>query len=278
MARRDAPLSDLDRLFQVPLSDFISERNLLAKRAGADAAIRGLSKPTLPAWAVNQLYWQRRAVYDELVARAADLRATHNAAMRGRPADLRGASRAHEEAVEAALKETMRLLNDSGHPATDATRQAVATTLRALPGDEAPGRLTRPLQPRGFETLGAAAAAGQVRPPDQAAPRKPAAGESRETREQARAAAARDKQEAARAAKLREAEALARREEFEAARAAREVERARRRLAEAERALAEAQAEADEARQAEAAAVNAHEAARARAAKAAKTLEGLKGG
>lgn len=276
MARRDSPDADLDRLFQVPLSDFISERNRLAKRADGGAAFRGLSKPTLPAWAVNQLYWQRRAAYDELVGRAEDLRATHHAALRGRPADLRGASRAHEQAVEAALKETIRLLADSGHPVTDATRQAVATTLRGLPGGEAPGRLTRPLEPRGFEALGAAAAAGQVRQPAPAASRRPAAGGGREAREEARTAAARAKQDAARAAGIREAEALAKREEFEAARAAREVERAERRRAEAERALAEAQAEAAEARRAEAAAVKAREAARGRAAKAAKALEAMK--
>src|SRR5688572_6586270 len=102
MARLDA---EIDHLYQVPLGEFISERNALAKRAGAQGAeIRALAKPTLPAWAVNQLYWEKRPVYDELIERADDLRATHGAALRGRRTDLRGVSQAHEEAVEAALK------------------------------------------------------------------------------------------------------------------------------------------------------------------------------
>src|SRR3954454_2778965 len=130
MAR--APKSDpeIDRLYQLPLADFISARNALAKGAGAGAAeIRALQKPTVPAWAINQLYWRRRKVYDELIARAEDLRATHLAAARGKGADLRGASREHEQAVEAALKATLALLAEDGQPVTDATRQAIATTL-----------------------------------------------------------------------------------------------------------------------------------------------------
>ena len=45
------------------------------------------------------------------------------------------------------------MLQEGGHPATDATRQAILTTLRALPSDEPAGRLTRALQPGGFEML-----------------------------------------------------------------------------------------------------------------------------
>jgi hypothetical protein len=58
---------------------------------------------------------------------------------------VRAATSVHEEAADAALKKTLALLADAGHPVTDATRQAIATTIRALPGDEAPGRLTHVL-------------------------------------------------------------------------------------------------------------------------------------
>ena len=86
--------SPLDRLYRLPLSEFVTARNALAKESGADAAeIRSLQKPSLPAWAVNQLYWQRRDIYDDLIARAQDLRATHDATLGGKRADLRGASR-----------------------------------------------------------------------------------------------------------------------------------------------------------------------------------------
>ena len=47
---------EIARLYQLPLDEFTSARNALAKRAGSDAAgIRALTKPSVPAWAVNQL-------------------------------------------------------------------------------------------------------------------------------------------------------------------------------------------------------------------------------
>src|SRR3954471_18709132 len=123
MARAQKSESAIDRLYQVPLGEFVSARNALAKESGTDAAaIRALQKPSLSAWAVNLLYWRRRDIYDDLIGRAQDLRATHDATLRGKRVDLRGASRAHEQAVEAALKATLALLAEDGLPATDATR------------------------------------------------------------------------------------------------------------------------------------------------------------
>lgn len=273
MAQLDA---DIDRLYQIPLADFTAERNTLAKRAGPRAAeIRALQKPSVAAWAINRLYWEKRDVYDELIERAEDLRATHTATVRGRRTDLRGASKAHEDAVEAALKATLALLADSGQPATDATRQAIATTLRGLPSDEPPGRLSRQLQPRGFEMLTGAASQGRVRPAAPPAPKRVPVDSGAKDREQraavARITAAREALTAASRA-AREADQLVRREEFEEVRAAREAERAERRLAEAEEALRQAQTELADAKRAAAAAVKARDAARARAAKAADQL------
>jgi hypothetical protein len=265
---------DIDHLYQVPLGEFIAERNALAKRAGGDAAdVRNLQKPTSPAWAVNQLYWKKRPVYDELLESAADLRATHQAALRGRAGDLRGASQAHEEAVDRALKATLALLADRGAPVTDATRQAIATTLRSLPSEEAPGRLSRQLQPRGFEVLEQAASQGRVRaaPPAQKPAKKETTTGREPDRNAARVAAAREAATAA-ARASREAEQIARREEFEVARATRDAEKAERRLAEAEQAVEQAQAELDEARRAAAGATKTRETARTRATKAAAQL------
>ena len=72
---------DIDRLYQLPLSEFTAERDALAKRSSGDsAAIRKLQKPTAPAWVVNQLYWKQRKVFDRLAAasdhRGAPARAT----------------------------------------------------------------------------------------------------------------------------------------------------------------------------------------------------------
>ena len=225
---------DVDRLYQLPLSEFTSARNDLARRAGERSGeIRKLSKPPVAAWAVNQLYWTDRPTYDALVDAAETLRAAHKAVLTGKRGDLRFAGKDHEDAVEKALKATMRLLAGSGHPLTDATRHAVAQTLRALPGDEAPGRLSRALTPGGFEMLagitvkggGAGARAVKAAAP-KASPRKEEPAEDRRR--------ARVREEAAAAARaLREAEQAARRAEFESARASRAAVKAEQELADA---------------------------------------------
>jgi hypothetical protein len=274
--------AEIDHLYQVPLAGFTAERNALAKRAGGNAAeIRALPKPTLAAWAINQVYWRQRPVYTQLLERAEDLRATHDATLRGRRTDLRGASKAHEESVEAALKATLALLAADGHPATDTTRQAIATTLRSLPGDEPAGRLSRQLQPRGFEVLAAAASPGRVRPaPAPAKPRRDAPGDRGKDQAARAAAAARvaEAREAVAAAarSAGQAEQLVRREEFEAARASRDAEKAQRRVKEAEDGVRQAEADLDEARRAAATADKASATAQARAEKAADELTAAK--
>ena len=68
--------SEIDRLYQLPLDEFTSARNALAKTAGPDAArIRALVKPPIAAWAVNQLYWKKRNVWDDLIAASENARA-----------------------------------------------------------------------------------------------------------------------------------------------------------------------------------------------------------
>lgn len=250
MARTPKSDSAIDRLYQLPLSEFVAARNALAKETG-DAAVKTLQKPSLPAWAVNQLYWRHRALYDDVTARAEDLRATHLATQQGKRADLRGASRDHEQAVDAALKATLALLEEEGHPVTDATKQSVATTLRGLPGDEPPGRLTRPIEPRGFDMLAAAAAAGggkvKAAAPAARAPVVTLSPKADRKKDDADRAAERERAVAAREAlaaatrTARIAEQALRREEFEAARLARDADRAQQRLKDAKAALAEAQ-------------------------------------
>jgi hypothetical protein len=272
--------AQIDRLYQLPLDQFTGERNALAKTAGQDAArVRALVKPPIAAWAVNQLYWQKRDVWDALVAAAENARRAHKAVLAGRSGDVRSANQVHDEAVEAAVKATLALLADTDNPATDATKQAITTTIRALPGDEPPGRLTRTLQPGGFEML----AGLSVAPGTGARPSKPAA-----TRESATASPSRPKgdakaltqaREAAAAASraLRDAEHAARREEFEIARTTREEERAEKTLDQAREALAQAKSELERAEAARTAAARAREAAEARARDAERALQAARG-
>src|SRR5215210_4841946 len=136
-------VAEIDRLFHLPLDEFTAARNALAKAAGKNgAAIKQLAKPPLAAWAVNQLYWSSREEYDALVRASEEMRRTHKAVIEGRRGDLRAAGREHELALDAALKATLAVVKDAGQPVTDTTRHAILNTLRALPSDEQPGRLT----------------------------------------------------------------------------------------------------------------------------------------
>ena len=146
--------SEIDRLYQLPLGEFTAARDALAKRSGADgAAVRKLQKPTAPAWAINQLYWKRRKVFDRLTAVAEGLRTAHGRRLAGKPADLERAEMTHSAALRAALDAIHEILAASGDPVTDATTTAVTETLQAMPWPDAPGRLTRPLRPQGFAAL-----------------------------------------------------------------------------------------------------------------------------
>lgn len=279
--------AEIDRLYQLPLDEFTAARNLLAKEGGAE--VRSLTKPPVAAWAVNQLYWKERATYDALIRAADEMRRTHKSVLAGKGGDLRAAGKAHDEAVDAALKGTLALLEDS-HAVTDATRQGIATTLRALPSDEPPGRLTRTLQPGGFEMLAGFSIAGGGRavtaPVPKSAPAttrraaskkkdQPKAAAAAPARRQADAKALAKAREAAASAarELRQAEHTAQREEFEAARAAREADKAERQAAAAREAFEEARGALEEAEAAVPPAIRAREAAARRAKQAEEKVE-----
>ena len=241
----DAQLAaQIDRLYQLPLDEFTAARNALAKESGAAGAeIRALQKPPLAAWAINQVYWRGRPAFHAFNASAAALRAAHTGVVSGKRADLRAASKAHEEALEAVAKAALAILRDAGQPATDATKQAILTTLRALPASsDPPGRLTQVLQPTGFELLAGLPAAPAAR--SAPAPSKTSNGAAVPKPKDAAQTKALAKAKEAVAAAVRAeraADEKARREEFEAARATREAERAVNALAKAREALETAQ-------------------------------------
>ena len=273
--------AEIDRLYQLPLDEFTPARNALAKGAGADAAdIRALTKPPIAAWAVNQLYWQDGDTWNALVAAAENARRAHRAVLSGKGGDVRAATKVHDEAVEQALKATLALLKKDGHPATDQTRQAIVTTLRAIPGDERAGRLTRALQPGGFEALaGLSIAAGVAKPEKAAPPPRPAPASKAAPRAKVDAKAlTRARQAAASSSRsLQDAENAARRAEFEVARTEREAQRADAALEKARDAVERARAELKQAEAAAAAAATARESAAGRAREAQKAVRAARG-
>jgi len=245
--------AELDRLFQLPLGEFTDARNALAKRLGKDgASVKSLQKPSVPAWAVNQLYWRERSTYDKLIAAADALRAEHRKHISGKAADIRDAEKSHREAVKGAADAVKQILADANEAASQATMAAVTETLEALPSDDPAGRLHRPLKPQGFEALAGLAALAALAPPKT----KPDASHGRAAKQDDSEAAKRQQEEARRAAEAaaREAE-----KELERQRAAHEkdvrkaeaaVERAKEALEEANQLAAKRSEELQAAREA----------------------------
>jgi hypothetical protein len=270
--------AEIDRLFQLPLGEFTAARNATAKAAGKEgAAIKQLAKPPVAAWAVNQLFWSRRDEYEALIGAAEEMRRTNRAVIEGKRGDLRAAGREHERALDTALKVTLALMKDSGQPVTDATRHAILNTLRALPADERPGRLTHALTPGGFEMLsGITPAKTQKTREPLATPVATASMKKDQDGAAKQAVRARAEREAAERT-VRDAEHKARRAEFEAARAARDADRAEKRVDEAKKAVEEAREELEAAESASAKAIQAREISERKSRDAESALEAARG-
>lgn len=262
----------IDQLYRLPLGEFTAARNALAKGHREGAAIKQLEKPSVPAWAVNQLYWGDRAVYDAVVAASEELRAAHRKVLSGKDADLRDAEKRHREAVRAAVERAREILTAAGQATTQQTMTAVSETLEALPSTtDGPGRLVRPLRPAGFEALAGIASGPARGPADRGAGLRLVAGRrdsgdrKRDEAEQRRAAE-RAKQEAEEEEKRRKAaEREVRQAAAAEARARSAVEKAQRDVERRESDLAAAREALDRARRTLKEAAALHERARLRA-------------
>jgi len=220
------PLDEpIDHLYQLPLDEFTTARNGLAKSTG-DASIKKLEKPGLAAWAVNQLYWQKRKLYDEVIKTSGQLRTAYKQMLAGKSADVRAAEVFHNEAMRKAKAAIHAILEAGGHSAVDGVMRPITETLDALPTTDPPGRLTKPLRRTGFEALqGVTIAAQPSRPLVKPEPKKPAPDETERARKKREA----DLQELAMTKeRLRFAEAAEREAEASVDRAKRTLERAER--------------------------------------------------
>ena len=80
---------EVERLYGLPLDEFTRERNEAASRlrkegdADGAAKLKQLEKPTVAAWAVNQLARSRPDDVQELIAAGERLRKAQEAAFRG---------------------------------------------------------------------------------------------------------------------------------------------------------------------------------------------------
>jgi hypothetical protein len=269
-----------DELFGLPPEEFVAARDEVARRlrreGDAEAArrVKALRRPSLSAWAVNQLARSRQQALEGLLAAGERLRAAHQAALAGGDAaELRAATRAEREAVAGLVSAALDRLREAGHPTTETTRDRIAATLHAAAASpEAAdlvrhGRLTADLDPSGFGAApgGPAAVPGR---PAAAASGRPAAGPEVDGDRATAAeddAAARRARRAAGVGAWDDARRRARLAADQAVLATRQAERLGRLADQAER-------EARRARSTAAAAIEAASTARERATRAAREL------
>ena len=165
-SKKVAP-DDVDSLFELPLSEFTAARNALATRLkkGGNAAeanrVKSLAKPSVAAWAVNQLFWKHRIAFDRLLDAGERFRNAQTAQLAGKSADLRAPLEARRVALSELSTHAAKILAEGGNAATPDTMRRVTTTLEALstyagiPDTPIPGRLMDDVQPPGFEALAA---------------------------------------------------------------------------------------------------------------------------
>ena len=156
---------DVDALFNRPLAEFTGARNDLAarlKREGrADDSnfVKALAKPSISAWAVNQLHWKHREAFDRLLATSQRFRQSQTSHTAARIADLRGSLDARREALSQLSDLATVLLREAGHNPTPDAIHRITTTLEALSAHATlsdgptPGRLSQDVEQPSFASL-----------------------------------------------------------------------------------------------------------------------------
>ncbi|MFI1032553.1 hypothetical protein [Streptomyces sp. NPDC020951] len=170
----------LDELHTTPPSDFVSRREQLAAAAKADGRpedarrIRAARRPTLAAWAANLLLRSRPQESRRFLELGRALREAYRTLDADGIKELSGQRR---NVVSALSRQACELALDAGHRLSDAARQDVESTLRAVLADEdaadrwAAGRLESALTPPAdFPAAASSAAGGRHKPTDAVPP------------------------------------------------------------------------------------------------------------
>lgn len=216
---------DADRLYGLALAEFVPERNALVKRLRADgrrdeaAAVAKLAKPSVAAWAANQVLRSQPKDARELLA-AGDALANADRTT------LREAITTHRAVLARLMAAAHGLLDPDGRSLSTQTLERVQQTLNAASLDpelREEATAARLRKERVYSGLGLRAAPAGAKPEAEPGPKKKKKPKSKQDDKAAKAAAAK-------------------------ARRAEEAERKRHaaRVKAAEKKLAAAQAELDE--------------------------------
>ena len=157
---------DVEALFRLPLAEFTGARNAVAAqlkkngRSDQSADVKALGKPTVSAWAVNQLYWNHRDAFDKLLASGERFHKAQSARGGAKVADMRTALDARRDALTKLSDIAAQVLREAGHSPSPDTIHRITTTLEGVSAyasrDDGPhlGRLTHDVDPPGFESFG----------------------------------------------------------------------------------------------------------------------------
>ena len=139
----EAHSAEIDRLYALPLDEFTQERDELAKRLRKDgdrdgaAAVKALKKPSVAAWAVNQVRRDR----PEDVRRLLDVTEELNRVYKGLSAAgarerLGEAADMQRDLIRSLVRCGEQLLEAGGHSAGEQTLGKIADTFRAAALDD----------------------------------------------------------------------------------------------------------------------------------------------
>jgi hypothetical protein len=127
---------DLEALYALPRDDFIPSRTELARRLKAAgrsdeaARVAKLRKPTVTAWAVNQLARKEARTLGELVEAGEHLKKAQRSGK-----DLRTAAATRRRLIDRLVQSAAAILVEAGHGDSPSALQGVAYSLEAIATD-----------------------------------------------------------------------------------------------------------------------------------------------
>lgn len=152
--------AELTKLYTTPLDQFTAARNDLAARLSAEGndeaafLVKGLKKPSVSAWAVNQLVRTREMDVKRLLKAGEALEQAQRDVLSGKPSDFDKARREEGSAVRALRDAAKELLTSSSAAVLD----RISNTFRAAASADGrahlkQGQLSSDLEPPGFEAF-----------------------------------------------------------------------------------------------------------------------------
>jgi len=129
---------EVTELYCGPLAEFVPRRNALARTlrssdVAAAAAVGKLRKPSVSAWAIDQLAAEDPSLVAELLAAGADARDAQGGVAEGSATgeDLREAMERVRQALDAAARAAGAVLERSGHTTSEQMDRRIRMTLQA---------------------------------------------------------------------------------------------------------------------------------------------------